>query len=598
MRERFSGVLGTPEAAAALPADMARLQFPAGAVACRAEVGTYQEGGRFYLALGRPRFHDDALEQANTRLGAAAAWAQAFARFGDDAVGQAAGRFCVAMIADDGREAVLATDRFGTWPICYAERDGRLHFSDRADTVPGVEGHVAPQSVFEYLFFHMIPAPATIFDGIARLPHGHLLKWQDGKAECRRWWNPQFDEDAAPGFDEARARFLQIVEDGVRREAEGASVGCFLSGGTDSSTVTGMLCKVLGRPARAYSIGFDASGYDEMAYARIAAKRFGAEHREYYVTPADLVDGIPKVAIHYDQPFGNSSALPGWICASRAREDGVERMLAGDGGDELFGGNSRYAKQRVFGWYDAVPGLLRRGLLEPALALPGMDRIPVAKKGVSYVEQARVPMPDRIHMYNMLLRLGMDNVFEPDFLARVDTGRPNVEQRAVWQATNARSHINLMLNYDWKYTLADNDLPKVIGTTQLAGVDVAFPLLSDELTDFSTSLPPDWKLKRLTLRWFFKEALRGFLPDEIIAKKKHGFGLPFGVWACQHAGLKALAADALGSFRQRGIVRPDFIDALLTTHLPAHPGYYGEMVWILMMMEFWMRGHSEGVRLD
>lgn len=598
MRERFSGVLGTPEAAAALPADMARLQFPAGAVACQAEVGTYQEGGRFYLALGRPRFHDDALEQANTRLGAAAAWAQAFARFGDDAVGQAAGRFCVAMIADDGREAVLATDRFGTWPICYAERDGRLHFSDRADTVPGVERHVAPQSVFEYLFFHMIPAPATIFDGIARLPHGHLLKWQDGKAECRRWWNPQFDEDAAPGFDEARARFLQIVEDGVRREAEGASVGCFLSGGTDSSTVTGMLCKVLGRPARAYSIGFDASGYDEMAYARIAAKRFGAEHREYYVTPADLVDGIPKVAIHYDQPFGNSSALPGWICASRAREDGVERMLAGDGGDELFGGNSRYAKQRVFGWYDAVPGLLRRGLLEPALALPGMDRIPVAKKGVSYVEQARVPMPDRIHMYNMLLRLGMENVFEPDFLARVDTGRPNVAQRAVWQATNARSHINLMLNYDWKYTLADNDLPKVIGTTQLAGVDVAFPLLSDELTDFSTGLPPDWKLKRLTLRWFFKEALRGFLPDEIIAKKKHGFGLPFGVWACQHAGLKALAADALGSFRQRGIVRPDFIDALLTTHLPAHPGYYGEMVWILMMMEFWMRGQSDGVRLD
>jgi asparagine synthase (glutamine-hydrolysing) (EC 6.3.5.4) len=128
--------------------------------------------------------------------------------------------------------------------------------------------------------------------------------------------------------------------------------------------------------------------------------------------------------------------------------------------------------------------------------------------------------------------------------------------------------------------------------------EVAFPLLSDELTDFSTTLPPDWKLKRLTLRWFFKEALRGFLPDEIIAKKKHGFGLPFGVWACQHAGLKALAADALGSFRNRGIVRPAFIDELLSVHLPAHPGYYGEMVWILMMMEFWMREHFDGVGID
>ncbi|HHW66023.1 MAG TPA: asparagine synthase, partial [Rhodocyclaceae bacterium] len=497
--------------------------------------------------------------------------------------------------ADDGREALLATDRFGTWSICYAERDGHLHFSDRADTVPGIARQVAPQAVFEYLFFHMIPAPTTIFDGIARLPHGHLLKWQGGKAALRRWWNPQFDEHGAPDLEQSKARFLQIIEDGVRREVDGTSVGCFLSGGTDSSTVTGMLCKVLGEPARAYSIGFDASGYDEMEYARIAARRFGADHREYYVTPADLVDGIPKVATYYDQPFGNSSALPGWICANRAREDGVERILAGDGGDELFGGNSRYAKQRVFGWYDGVPGLLRRGLLEPALALPGMDRIPVTRKGQSYVEQARVPMPDRIHMYNMLVRLGMDTVFEPDFLARVDTGRPNVEQREVWKATNARSHINLMLNYDWKYTLADNDLPKVIGTTQLAGVEVAFPLLSDELTDFSTTLPPEWKLKRLTLRWFFKEALRGFLPDEIIAKKKHGFGLPFGVWACQHAGLKALAVDALGSFRNRGIVRPAFIDELLAVHLPAYPGYYGEMVWILMMMEFWMREHVDGV---
>ena len=139
------------------------------------------------------------------------------------------------------------------------------------------------------------------------------------------------------------------------------------------------------------------------------------------------------------------------------------RLLAGDGGDELFGGNTRYAMQRVFGWYDGVPGLLRRGLLEPTLALPGMDRIPLVKKGVSYVEQARVPMPDRVHMYNMLVRLGMDTVFEPEFLARVDTDRPQREQREVWQATNARSHINRMLAYDWKYTLADNDLPKVRG---------------------------------------------------------------------------------------------------------------------------------------
>lgn len=598
MLEQFSGILcSAPDAlaTATLSPHLARLNFPLGTVGCNPKLSVFNEGGDVCLALGEPRFSDPALQDVNARRGPSAAWIQAFRTQGEAALQQVKGRFCVVLVRNDGSEALLATDRFGTWPICYAAQAGDLHFSDRADTIPGVARQISSQAVFEYLFFHMIPAPATIFEGVSRLPAGHLLKWQDGSTQCIRWWQPTFDEHHTPDFATAKQQFLQIIQDGVTREAAGHNVGTFLSGGTDSSTVTGMLCKTLGAPPRSYSIGFDASGYDEMEYARIAAKHFGADHHEYYVTPDDLLDGIPRVATHYDQPFGNSSAVPAWICATRAREDGIDKVLAGDGGDELFGGNTRYAKQRIFGWYDGVPGLLRRGLLEPTLALPGMDRIPLLKKGVSYVEQARVPMPDRIHMYNMLVRLGMDTVFEPDFLARVDIDRPQREQREVWQATNARSHVNRMLAYDWKYTLADNDLPKVIGTTQLAGLDVAFPLLSDELLMFSATLPPEWKLKRLTLRWFFKEALRGFLPDEIITKKKHGFGLPFGVWACQHAGLKALASDALGSFRGRGIVKPAFIDDLINVHLPAHPGYYGEMVWIVMMMEFWMREHETNV---
>jgi asparagine synthase (glutamine-hydrolysing) len=581
--ELFSGILhSSPDSSATtvLSSHLARLDAPHGAMGYSAEVSAFSEAGKVCLSLGTPRFGKPALQELCARRGPSAAWMQALRNEGDTALREVRGRFCVILISDDGKEALMATDRFGTWPICYAERAGALHFADRANSIPGIARQISSQAVFEYLFFHMIPAPTTIFEGVARLPAGHLLKWGAGSAQCIRWWQPTFDEHHTPDFAETRQRFLQIIEDDVTREATGHNVGTFLSGGTDSSTVTGMLCKTLGGPARSYSIGFDASGYDEMEYARIAARHFGADHREYYVTPNDLLDGIPRVATHYDQPFGNSSAVPAWICATRAREDGIDKLLAGDGGDELFGGNTRYAKQRVFGWYDDVPGLLRRGLLEPALALPGMNRLPGVKKGVSYVEQARVPMPDRIHMYNMLVRLGMDTVFEPDFLARVDTDRPRRMQREVWQATNAHSHIN--------------DLPKVIGTTRLAGLDVAFPLLSDELLELSATLPPEWKLKRLTLRWFFKEALRGFLPDEIIAKKKHGFGLPFGVWACQHAGLKALASDALGSFRSRGIVRPGFIDDLINIHLPAHPGYYGEMVWILMMMEFWMRSHEGG----
>ncbi len=502
------------------------------------------------------------------------------------------------MVAATGAPRVLlATDRFGTWPLCFSASDDSLAVSDRVDCVPARDKQIDPQAIFDYLYFHMIPSPRTIFRGVERLTPGTVLRWEQGKIDRHAYWQPVFDERQQGDFEASKREFRSLIEKSVEQEAKHHSVAAFLSGGTDSSTVSGMLCKVLGRPARTYSIGFDASGYDEMEYARIAAKHFGTDHHEYYVTPNDLLEGIPKVAVHYDQPFGNSSAVPAWFCARLAQADGAEKMLAGDGGDELFGGNTRYAKQRIFGAYEKVPGALRGGVLEPLLALPGTNRLPFVRKGVSYVEQARVPMPDRMHMYNLLSRLGLDNVFTPGFLQQVDPDGPAAAQRDVWQAVRAESQINRMLAYDWKYTLSDNDLPKVVGTTQLAGMDVGFPLLSDELLDFSLRLPPEWKLKRLTLRWFFKEALRGFLPDEILAKKKHGFGLPFGVWACSHPGLRSMARDALGLLKSRGIVRAEFIDRLLDTHLPAHPGYYGEMVWILMVLEFWLQAHAPETRI-
>ena len=305
-----------------------------------------------------------------------------------------------------------------------------------------------------------------------------------------------------------------------------------------------------------------------------------------------MVRNIPAVAAHYDQPFGNSSALPAFCCAKIARDDGVTKLLAGDGGDELFGGNTRYAKQKVFGWYGSIPQTLRANLLEPVSRLALMDKIPLVRKGASYVNQATVPMPDRLMTYNLLFRLGVQDVLTPQLLAQVNQQSPAQQQRAVWAEAKTDSLVNRMLAFDWRYTLADCDLPKVVGTTGLAGVDVGFPMLDDDLLAFSQRLPTAYKLKGFKLRWFFKEALRGFLPDEILTKKKQGFGLPFGVWANGHAGLKALATDSLDSLAQRGIVREEFVRSLISQRLPEHPGYYGEMVWILMMLEQWLRGHA------
>jgi asparagine synthase (glutamine-hydrolysing) len=273
-----------------------------------------------------------------------------------------------------------------------------------------------------------------------------------------------------------------------------------------------------------------------------------------------------------------------------ARADGVTRMFGGDGGDELFGGNERYAKQHVFALYDKVPGLLRRALLEPAVFnFPAGSLIKPIRKARSYIEQATVPMPERLETYNLLGRYGPSQVFTAEFLAGADVDGPLASLRDTYSKNQAASLINRMLALDLKVTLADNDLPKVARACELAGVEVAFPFLSDEMVAFSTHLTAKQKLNGTKLRWFFKEALRGFLPDEIITKQKHGFGLPFGVWLQKHKPLQDLANDSLADLRKRGIVRSEFIDALLGQHLQEHAGYHGTMVWVLMMMEQWFR---------
>lgn len=568
------------------------LSFNGGFCTHDANVLIHRENNTICLAWGKPRFGLNARDQRARRDGSAAAWLDAFREHGTSAASTVTGRFAVVILNGDDKSVWLAVDRFNTYPLCHSSTSDHFAFASRADEVPCSNKAVSPQAIFDYLYCHMIPAPQTVFANIFRLEPGHQLLWESGQVRIERYWTPSFAPDNTLDLETSKRRFLEIVEASVAMEAADGHVGAFLSGGTDSSTVSGMLCKALGRPAPTYSIGFDAAGYDEMEYARIAAKHFGTDHHEYYVTPGDLLKGIPEVAVHYDQPFGNSSAVPAWLCATNARNDGLTRILAGDGGDELFGGNSRYAKQRIFGVYDSVPGLLRSSMLEPLLALPGIDRVPVVRKAASYVSQARVPMPDRMGMYNLLLRLGLEQVLTADFLALVSPDGPLERQRSVWSQTDGQSLVNRMLAFDWRFTLADNDLPKVIGTTDLAGIDVGFPLLSDELLEFSLTLPSNWKLKGLTLRWFFKEALKGFLPDEIIAKKKHGFGLPFGVWTSQHTALKSMARDSLESLKRRGIIQANFIDDLLNKHLPAHPGYYGEMVWIMQILELWLRKHS------
>ena len=549
-----------------------------------------------FLAFGEPRFTDSRLIDLANSQGSLIAWRDAVSRDPKEAANGARGDFAIALREPSGR-TFLAVDRFAIHTLCYRVMDGQLRFAARADELADASVEIDPQAIFDYLYFHVIPSPRTIYKDIYRLPPAHYALFENGQLTVAPYWMPSFEEQSNPSFDDFKVEFKQLLRDAVATQLDGSKSACFLSGGTDSSTVAGMTALASGQVTATYSIGFDAQGYDEMEFARLASKHFKTEHHEYYVTPDDLVRSIPAVAAHFDQPFGNSSALPSYYCAKMALDDGVSKILAGDGGDELFGGNSRYAKQKIFGWYGHVPSLIQKGFMEPLLNTRAAASFALTRKAGSYVEQARVPMPDRLQMYNLITRLGVGDVLTPELLAQVDIGSPLQLQRDVWKSTQNCSHLNQELAFDWRFTLAESDLPKVLGAAGFAGLSVGFPMLDDRLLAFSLKLPTKYKLKGQQLRWFFKEALRGFLPDEILTKKKQGFGLPFGVWANTHPALKALATESLHSLAKRGVVRTEFIVTLLTKRLPEHPGYFGEMVWILMMLEQWLAAKAPTYRL-
>jgi asparagine synthase (glutamine-hydrolysing) len=588
---RMAIALNTPE-----PSRGTALQR-AGSVGVRsgtvpAEIGRFDS---LVIAIqGRLCWEKQDMESLARDRGSAAVVAELYRRHGADCLQHLHGPFALAVVDEDVSGGLLAIDRLGIRTMCFANPVRRLVFGSTAESVaahPAVGRRVSAQAIFDYLYCHVVPSPRTIFEGVQKLQPAECVVFRDGKVDKRFYWRLRYVEEGNERQGTFEEQFHRLLRDAAQRSVgDDDAVGAFLSGGTDSSTVAGLLTELRGKPAKTYSIGFAAEGFDEMRYARIASEHFGTTSHEYYLTAADAVDAIPIIAAAYDEPFGNESAVPAYFCAKMAHADGVRVMLAGDGGDEIFGGNARYAKQRVFEAYQRVPAVLRQGVIEP-LAMRGLggDRIPAVRKARSYVKQASVPLPHRLEAYNFLHRSPLSEIFEPEFLAGIDTAEPMTILGNTYRRTESGSYINRMMHLDLTSALADNDLRKVCRMCDAAGVEVRYPLLDEALVEFSGELPPSLKVKGLELRYFFKRALRDFLPREIIAKTKHGFGMPFGLWLREHPPLADLARDSLDSFRHRGIIRGDYLAALSRQHEIGHATYFGTMIWVTMMLERWLQ---------
>lgn len=538
---------------------------------------------------GNPSWQDTQLGDIARNKGASHALAEGFRRHGKEVLQKIHGEFSLCVMQPANRYAMLAIDRIGIRPLAYTRTENHLVFGSQVTSLlvhPAVQSTVSAQGVFNYLYFHMVPSPSTIFQGIEKLGPGEYLEYQNGKAVREAYWHVEFNEPPADEKDLAR-KLTDELNQSVKSCLPDAPTGAFLSGGLDSSTVTGVFQNLSEKPVDAFAIGFDAEGFDEMAYARASAGHFGANLHEYYVTPKDVLDSLPRIAAAYDEPFGNASAIPAYYCAKLARENGIECLLAGDGGDEIFAGNARYAKQKLFDLYHKIPGSLRKILVDPL----ARDLGPL-RKLKSYVDQARVPMPERMETYNFLHRTPLGEIFDPEFLAQIDPQSPADIQKTRYDLADTESLLKRMLFLDHKITLADNDLRKVNRMCELAGVEVRYPLLQDEMMTFAAGIPSGMLLRGTELRSFYRRALKDFLAPETLSKDKHGFGLPFGLWINEYAPLKEYTDHHLQKIRQRGFLKDEYIDTLIQAHQSGHASYYGVMIWILIMLDQWLESHD------
>jgi asparagine synthase (glutamine-hydrolysing) len=521
--------------------------------------------------------------------------------YGLGALEKLAGSFAIAIWDIDRQEAILAVDPLGLESLYWADDRGRLLFSSRVGGIAQSKAdcHLDPAAMMQYLLHTVVPAPMTIYRGVERLEAGTALVWRRGVATKNRYWDLQYQEstDNRQEFwaDQLRQEMRQAVHSHLS-DCRPEQTGGYLSGGTDSSSIVAFASE-LHNSFNTFSIYFENPRYDELAFARIAASRFRANQHEACLTADDAARAIPAIVDYYDEPFGNPSAIGSYHCARLAQQHGVDILLAGDGGDELFAGNERYASDKKFALYQSLPGVVRNGMIKPfsrmlpstgALSLPGR-----------FIRRAELPNPHRMFSYSFFLSHPAEGVFEQSFLDQV--GRRSlldVASSHFNRAPEGTSELNRLLYLDVKMTLADNDIRKVRGTAELAGVRVRFPLLDRRLAEFSGRIPSKLKLKGFEKRFIFKKAMSGILPKEILHKRKHGFGVPVGYWAMHHGEMRALAAILdEPQTRQRGYFRPAFLDELKQLN-QSHPAYYGDILWTLIMLELWHRRHNAVTPMD
>ena len=509
------------------------------------------------------------------------------------------GMFAFAIWDAPRRQLFLARDRLGKKPLCYQQDAEAFRFASEAKAIlqdPAVDVRPDPAGISHYLTYGYVPSPGSAFHGMRKLPPAHYLVCRDGRVEVVRYWRLRRGQKLERSEAAWCREILTRLEEAVRlRLISDVPLGAFLSGGIDSSAVVAMMSRASGGAVKTFSIGFDEPEYDELRYARLVAERFGTEHHELVVRP-DAAAILPKLTWHYDEPFGDSSAVPTYYVAQMTRRY-VTVALNGDAGDENFGGYDRYVANLLAASFDRWPGA---GLLRRAIRW-GLHLWPHSGRRTSLLSRGRrfldglTEVPERRYARWLCHFYGdrKDELLSPEFCASLDGADALDLLLDAYRESDAPDFMDATLGVDAALYLPDDLLVKVDIASMSHSLEARSPFLDHEFMEFAATIPSDLKVRGRTKKYILKRALSDLLPEEILHRPKMGFGVPIDHWL-RHE-LRELAYDTLLGPRclGRGYFRPRAVQRLLDEHTHGRANWH-YLLWTLLMLELWHQTYVDG----
>jgi asparagine synthase (glutamine-hydrolysing) len=516
-----------------------------------------------------------------------------YEEYGEEMVTHLRGMFAFAIWDRRRRQLFCARDRVGKKPLFWARRGRQFWFASEVRALlqdQEIDREVDHSALMAYLAYRYVPHPLSAFSGIQKLPPASTLTVTERGERIGRYWSLDYSNKLSDvRAEELEERLWAHIQEATRvRLMSEVPLGAFLSGGIDSSAVVAAMAEQMSEPVKTFSIGFPEAAFDEVRYARLVAKHFATDHHEFNVEP-EALEIMPKLARQYGEPFADPSAIPSFYLAELTSRH-VTVALNGDGGDESFGGYERYLSSDTAPLLNWLPRRLQRAAPSVIHLLGEGKRHSGMRTKMNRLARILAMTPaDRyataISAFDDVRR---SRLVTTEFASSVDGYRPEEFMSSAWFRSTADNRVDHMMATDVETYLPGALLVKMDIATMAYSVEARSPFLDHHLMEFAASLPPEHKLDGANGKRLLKNALRRVLPEEILRRRKMGFGVPLARWF-RHE-LRELPADVLLDRRSldRGYFRRDEIECLIREH-QEHTADHSARLWILLQLEMWHR---------